>query len=90
MSFSFTNQTLAQLDLLRYWFYGTARCESGVDAPSLLNNQLFQFRFAAAEQYVEMMDSTRIHFMIELIRSVRALCGLRRTSVDWHCQSRMD
>ena len=28
--------------------------------------------------------------MIELIRSVRALCGVRRTSVVWHCQSRMD
>ena len=28
-----------------------------------MNNQLFQFRFAAAEQYVEMMDSTRIHLM---------------------------
>ena len=34
MSYSFTNQTLVQLDLLRYWFYGTARCESGVVAPS--------------------------------------------------------
>ena len=28
--------------------------------------------------------------LIELIRSVRALCGLRRTCVDWHCQSKMD
>ena len=28
--------------------------------------------------------------MIELIRSVRALCGVRRTFVDWHFQSRMD
>ena len=27
---------------------------------------------------------------IELVRSIRGLCGLRRTSVDWHCQSRMD
>ena len=84
MSYSFTTQTLAQLDLLRYWFYGTARCDSGVVAPScslvlkrtydqnlssgstlftFMNNQLFQFRFAAAEQHVEMMDSTRIHLM---------------------------
>ena len=28
--------------------------------------------------------------LIELIRSVRALCALRRTCVDWHCQSMMD
>ena len=27
------NQMLAQLDLLRYWFAETARCESGVVAP---------------------------------------------------------
>ena len=27
---------------------------------------------------------------IELVRSIRGLCGLRRTSVDWHCQSKMD
>ena len=34
MSCSFTNQMLAQLDSLRYWFAETARCESGVIAPS--------------------------------------------------------
>ena len=27
---------------------------------------------------------------IELVRSISGLCGLRRTSVDWHCQSKMD
>ena len=31
---SFTNQMLAQLDLLRYLLAETARCESGVIAPS--------------------------------------------------------
>ena len=27
---------------------------------------------------------------IELVRSIRGLCGLLRTRVDWHCQSKMD
>ena len=28
--------------------------------------------------------------LIELVRSIRGLCGLLRTRVDWHCQSKMD
>ena len=76
---------LAQRDLLRNLF-GTKAYKTDFQLlPKELDAKVSKLRLPALRAELAANSS-----QIELVWGSRGFCGLRFTSVDWHCQSRMD
>ena len=92
MSGTFTVSEVLQLDSSRYWSETSAYKDDGYEKVEELHFPVGHGVIVLAEDLSagDCEDNLPNSSQIELGRSIRVLCGLLRTRMDWHCQSRMD